>query len=111
MASPEIIRGYDAAADMETTTTIDPVCGMTVDPAHAAATSPYDGETIFFCRKGCKAKFDADPKKYMSKREAPPATGTQKEAASTVIYTCPMHPEVRQNGPGVCPKCGMELEP
>ncbi|MGZ7039886.1 MAG: HAD-IC family P-type ATPase, partial [Thermoanaerobaculia bacterium] len=94
---------------METKPHIDPVCGMTVDPERAAGTSIYQGETIYFCNKGCKAKFDADPTKYIAKPEPKPEP--KPPAASDVIYTCPMHPEVRQIGPGVCPKCGMALEP
>ncbi len=82
---------------------IDPVCGMTVDPQRAAGTSSHEGRTYYFCSKGCVAKFESDPAKYLR-----PAA---KLEASDVEYTCPMHPEVRQIGPGACPKCGMALEP
>jgi P-type Cu+ transporter len=82
---------------------IDPVCHMTVDPQHAAGTSEYDGHTYYFCSKGCVAKFEADPLRYI---EAAPS----KPVPHDVEYTCPMHPEVRQPGPGSCPKCGMALE-
>ena len=84
---------------------IDPVCHMTVDPQHAAGTSEYQGRTYYFCSKGCVARFEADPEKYLHPEKPKPA------APAGVEYTCPMHPEVRQIGPGVCPKCGMALEP
>src|SRR5580693_4568149 len=84
---------------------VDPVCGMRVDPEHAAGKSAYRGETYYFCSKGCAAKFEADPEKYLHPSALPEPMGTAAE------YTCPMHPEVRQIGPGSCPKCGMALEP
>ena len=83
---------------------LDPVCGMRVDPEHAAAKSTYQGQSYYFCSAGCRAKFDGDPEKYLH-------PGAQPEAMHAVEYTCPMHPEVRQLGPGSCPKCGMALEP
>jgi len=96
----------------------DPVCGMQVDPAKAAGTSQYQGQTYYFCSKGCKTKFDANPGRYLAAPQAhphaapmplpPPAAST---AADRREHTCPMHPEVRQIGPGACPKCGMALEP
>jgi Cu+-exporting ATPase len=88
-------------------TRIDPICGMTV-----AADSPrrfdFDGTTYYFCSDHCLRKFSADPAKYVR-----PAVPAAPEAAppSDVIYTCPMHPQVRQKGPGTCPICGMALEP
>jgi Cu+-exporting ATPase len=82
----------------------DPVCGMTVDPATAKHHALHEGRDYFFCGAGCKAKFTADPQKYLGKREPEPAV----EGA---IYTCPMHPQIRQAGPGACPICGMALEP
>ncbi|MGO9698930.1 MAG: heavy metal translocating P-type ATPase [Xanthobacteraceae bacterium] len=86
----------------------DPVCGMKVDPAKAPHRHCHDDHTYYFCGAGCLVKFVADPGKYLdaafSKASTPPAPeGT--------IYTCPMHPEVRQLGPGACPICGMALEP
>jgi Cu+-exporting ATPase len=87
---------------------IDPVCGMTVDPQNAAGSSVYQDKTYYFCSKGCVAKFEADPEKYLHPQAAPEPM--QPVDAGTE-YTCPMHPEVRQNGPGACPKCGMALEP
>ena len=144
--------------------TIDPVCGMTIDPAHAAADFTYEGVRYFFCAKSCQQEFAADPKRYLRKPVEKPAASAVKDpvcgmkidpdtAAATEVYrgqtvhfcsthcrqkfiaeptryvdglapavpqpsstqaaeyTCPMHPEVRQPGPGSCPKCGMDLEP
>ncbi|MGQ4274857.1 heavy metal translocating P-type ATPase [Terrihabitans sp. B22-R8] len=82
----------------------DPVCGMDVDPQTSKHQSTYEGSIYYFCCNGCRTKFEADPQKYLSPREAEPAPeGT--------IFTCPMHPEIRQEGPGSCPLCGMALEP
>jgi Cu+-exporting ATPase len=81
----------------------DPVCGMTVDPARAPHHADHAGRTYHFCCAGCRAKFVADPAKYLD----PAPAG----AAPVAIYICPMHPEVRQIGPGACPICGMALEP
>ncbi len=88
------------------TTLKDPVCGMTVTPQskHHVA---HAGNDYFFCSAGCAAKFEADPEKYLDPRPAPVAAA-QKPGA---IYTCPMHPQIRQVGPGNCPICGMALEP
>ncbi|HVZ19158.1 MAG TPA: heavy metal translocating P-type ATPase [Terriglobales bacterium] len=83
----------------------DPVCEMDVNPSAAAGHSEYSGKTYHFCSSGCLAKFQANPAKFAGERPSP-----LKEAAGDE-YTCPMHPEVRQNGPGTCPKCGMALEP
>jgi P-type Cu+ transporter len=87
----------------------DPVCGMTVDPQQAAGSAVYHDETYYFCSRGCAAKFQADPEKYLRSRAAAPEPMQEKQAG--VEYTCPMHPEVRQMGPGSCPICGMALEP
>ena len=84
----------------------DPVCGMDVDPHTAKHRHTHAGRTYYFCCARCREKFAADPAKYLApaaKAEAPPPPGT--------IYTCPMHPEIRQEGPGFCPICGMALEP
>ncbi|MBI1204966.1 MAG: cadmium-translocating P-type ATPase [Rhodopseudomonas sp.] len=83
---------------------IDPVCGMTVDPHNAKHQTSHHGHPYYFCSAGCKTKFEANPAKYLGPREPEPVI----EGA---IYTCPMHPEIRQEGPGVCPICGMALEP
>jgi len=87
---------------------IDPVCGMTVDPSHAAGHSTYQGKVYHFCSQGCVAKFEANPEKYLHPAAQPEPMPAHSEA---VEYTCPMHPEVRKVGPGSCPKCGMALEP
>src|ERR671939_4539 len=85
----------------------DPVCGMTVDPHHAAGTEIYNGVTYAFCSPHCLEKFRADPGHY-----ATPAHDTHGGApVAGVVYTCPMHPEVRRHEPGSCPLCGMALDP
>ena len=116
----------------------DPVCGMSVDPAKAKATYEHAGKTYYFCCVGCQVKFSADPSKYlipkplagiapMSGKPIQIATDAARPAAQPVVhitaapaaprkdasneYTCPMDPEVSQQGPGDCPKCGMALEP
>jgi len=86
----------------------DPVCGMTITPSDADDSAEHEGQTYHFCSKGCASKFRDDPQKYLNGRESeaelsPAGTGTK--------YTCPMHPEIVQEGPGSCPKCGMALEP
>ncbi|HUD85015.1 MAG TPA: heavy metal translocating P-type ATPase [Xanthobacteraceae bacterium] len=93
-------RGGGAAA-------IDPVCGMTVDPAKSPHRHSHHDHTYHFCSAGCRGKFTADPEKYLEAAEEP---ATEAVSEST-IYTCPMHPEIRQSGPGSCPICGMALEP
>lgn len=87
---------------------IDPVCGMRVRPSEAAARLVYDGKTFYFCSEICAAKFKADPHKYIH-----PVSHDHKHDHKHAAgeYTCPMHPEVKQAGPGSCPKCGMALEP
>jgi P-type Cu+ transporter len=85
----------------------DPVCGMTVDPETARFHADHGGQTHSFCGAKCRDKFVADPTRYIAGKPQPPA---QLQPAGT-IYTCPMHPEIRQDGPGFCPICGMALEP
>ena len=108
----------------------DPVCGMAVDPARAKATREHAGTRFYFCCESCATKFTADPAKYLSPKSAPvvalrtglsaapvvasrtaaeakPATKAPKQT----FYVCPMDPEVREDFPGACPKCGMALEP
>jgi Cu+-exporting ATPase len=107
---------------------------MTVDPDRAAGHSEWHGETFHFCSRSCKAKFDADPERYAGEADhhdsghehagheshpaaRDPAHGTagraerSPPAAGAAVYTCPMHPEIRQDHPGACPICGMALEP
>ncbi|QBB70736.1 heavy metal translocating P-type ATPase [Pseudolysobacter antarcticus] len=85
----------------------DAVCGMSVDPATAKYHADHEGVPYYFCSSGCREKFTADPERYLHPLQAS-AAGT---LASGAIYTCPMHPEIQQVGPGNCPKCGMTLEP
>ena len=90
----------------------DPVCGMTVT-ARSAHVLEHDGKSVYFCSAGCKAKFAADPAKYPVAPAADPASAISviEPVVGGAVYTCPMHPEVRQDHPGACPKCGMALEP
>jgi Cu+-exporting ATPase len=86
---------------------IDPVCGMKVDPKTTPHQTERNGREFFFCSAGCKTKFEADPDRYLASKEAAPVAPTP----AGTIYTCPMHPQIRQVGPGTCPICGMALEP
>ncbi len=86
----------------------DPVCGMTIDPATAEHQAAHAGKTYFFCSAGCQNQFEADPAAYVGEKVETPAA---KPAPEGAIYTCPMHPQIRQPGPGNCPICGMALEP
>jgi Cu+-exporting ATPase len=111
---------------------IDPVCGMTVDPPHAAGSLEYRGQTYFFCALGCREKFTADPEKYLAPKpisligiqrtkhspNSPHTALTSNHAENSgqgwprsVEYTCPMHPEIVRDAPDGCPICGMALEP
>ena len=83
----------------------DAVCGMSVDPHTAQHRAEHDGRPYHFCSARCREKFVADPAAYLGERKPAPA------APAGTVYTCPMHPEVQQVGPGHCPKCGMALEP
>ena len=94
------------SADASAATVIDPVCGMRVDPAKTPHHAQHEGHDHAFCSAGCRSKFIADPAKYLA---SSPAEAVAAPAGT--IYTCPMHPEVRQVGPGTCPICGMALEP
>ena len=88
-------------------TVIDPVCGMQVDPARTAHHAGHAGTTYHFCSARCREKFVVDPAKVLSASAAAPAIPTPVGT----IYTCPMHPQIRQQGPGTCPICGMALDP
>lgn len=92
----------------DATPTRDPVCGMAVEPLKSANID-HKGHVYFFCSKGCQTKFSADPSKYLSPAPLEPVVHTGDIADA--VYTCPMHPEVRQPVPGSCPICGMALEP
>jgi len=95
------------AAASTTKTERDPVCGMMVDPHTTAHHADHHGHAYHFCSAGCAAKFGADPERYLS---TTPAEASPPVPEGT-IYTCPMHPQIRQVGPGSCPICGMALEP
>ena len=87
---------------------IDPVCGMEVTPEDAVGFYRYQGQHYYFCNESCLEQFRANPKAFL----VPPSDRLTAPAADpSAIYTCPMDPEVRQRGPGACPKCGMALEP
>ncbi len=86
-------------------TVTDPVCGMSVDPTTSKHRFDHDGRTFHFCSARCREKFAATPATYLAPSSAP------QPAPKGTIYTCPMHPEIRQEGPGSCPICGMALEP
>jgi len=94
---------------------VDPVCGMMVDPAKSAGSFEYKGTTYHFCGVRCLEKFKNDPDGVLA-RGVPKSAPAKSSAPMTVaagapLYTCPMHPEIRQYHPGSCPKCGMALEP
>ncbi len=96
---------HDVTDGAETATATDPVCGMQVDPATTEHSATHDGETYYFCASRCRDKFIGDPDGYLS------GTAQQAEVVEGALYTCPMHPEIQQEGPGTCPICGMALEP
>ena len=110
-------------ADAQSPLAKDPVCGMSVDPATAKHRAEHGGKTVFFCSGRCREKFVADPARYLAEPVHAPAGLTHAHAEDApsapspssgqpgAIYTCPMHPEIRQNHPGACPICGMALEP
>ena len=93
----------------------DPVCGMMVDPKTTPHRHEIGGSTYHFCRQACLDKFAADPNRYLNPEPDPavlhPAMGSLPHAAEGTVWTCPMHPEVRRDGPDSCPICGMALEP
>jgi P-type Cu+ transporter len=94
-----------AHAGHEPTPAVDPVCGMSVNRESAKYRLSYQGHAYYFCGQRCRERFEADPEKYLQPKKPEPT------APADAIYTCPMHPEVRQVGPGACPICGMALEP
>jgi Cu+-exporting ATPase len=96
-----------AAADVSASAK-DPVCGMSVDPATARHRADHGAATFYFCSARCRDTFVAEPARFLAASTSAPS---RKPASSGAIYTCPMHPEVRQVGPGHCPICGMALEP
>ena len=100
-------QSKEAISQHVTETYVDPVCGMNVDPLHAAGTIVYKIKSYFFCSPGCLKKFSADPEKFLHVAEKEVESNKDSKAE----YTCPMHPEIVQVGPGSCPICGMALEP
>ena len=105
--SPGGLTGHDHSHEGSSDHLTDPVCGMTVEPDKTEHHARHGARDYHFCSGGCKTKFVADPEYYISgkHREA------QDNTPAGTIYTCPMHPEIRQEGPGSCPICGMALEP
>ncbi|MDB5485057.1 MAG: Copper-translocating P-type ATPase, partial [Tardiphaga sp.] len=100
-------RVHDRPHDHVDGETVDPVCGMTVDPATSKYQFDHGGESYHFCSAGCQGKFASAPEQYLQR-----AMNLQQPVISEgTIYTCPMHPQIRQAGPGSCPICGMALEP
>ena len=99
--------GGSSNANDPAKTARDPVCGMLVDPHTAAHRSDHEGHAYYFCSAGCLPKFNANPAKYLGPADLP----AHPPVPEGTIYTCPMHPEIRQAGPGACPICGMALEP
>jgi Cu+-exporting ATPase len=85
----------------------DPVCGMSVDPTTAKHRTEYNGQSYVFCCAGCRTKFEADPIRYLE----PASAAAPEPMPAGTMFTCPMDPEIRQEGPGSCPICGMALEP
>ncbi|MBI2824735.1 MAG: heavy metal translocating P-type ATPase [Planctomycetia bacterium] len=123
-------HGHAATAGSPQAAARDPVCGMTVDASKTPHKAEHAGATYYFCSAGCVKKFAAEPEKYLAAAAASPAStlvqiaplggpapaarpadAGKDELSKGNIYTCPMHPEVRQVGPGSCPICGMALEP
>ena len=111
MKSQEISRPRSASATVSPPDApqekpyTDPVCGMKA-AANPEKSATHDGQTYYFCSKGCVTKFNADPQRYLS-----PETRSVETGPVDALYTCPMDPEIQQIGPGSCPKCGMALEP
>ncbi|MDP3545855.1 MAG: YHS domain-containing protein, partial [Phreatobacter sp.] len=107
-------HGHDQAAHAHMAQTapadgkvIDPVCGMTVDPLTTPHKATHQGVHHYFCSAGCVVKFQKDPLRYLDPSSAPPP----EPVAEGTMFTCPMHLEIQQIGPGTCPICGMALEP
>ena len=110
MTEEEMMHGHDRSHSdlpvLSPATTVDPVCGMSVDPATARYHATYEGKTFYFCCEGCQKKFEGAPAAFAHK---PPEA--KHTAADGAEYTCPMHPEIVQTAPGRCPECGMALIP
>ena len=91
--------------------THDPVCRMVVNPATAKNHAQHNGQRYYFCCSGCKAKFLAVPAQFVNPTLKPAPSRLSARAGQGMIYTCPMHPQIRRSEPGNCPICGMALEP
>jgi Cu+-exporting ATPase len=102
MSAQKHERGSVAPAGM-----LDPVCGMTISPDDAVGHVEHKGHTYYFCSESCLEQFRTDPERFVDSERKQPAALMDSE----VEYTCPMHPQIRQKGPGTCPICGMALEP
>jgi Cu+-exporting ATPase len=87
----------------------DPVCGMEVTPEEAAATYRYQGRQFYFCNQSCLEQFTSNPQSFLTTRDR--RVADEPADSTNVLYTCPMHPQIRHRGPGACPICGMALEP
>jgi Cu+-exporting ATPase len=105
-AEPQPAEGRSPSAEVKEV--LDPVCGMTISPADAVGTAVHRGQTYYFCAESCLEQFKVDPDRFLDPKRREAELASQP---ANVEYTCPMHPEVRQIGPGTCPKCGMALEP
>jgi Cu+-exporting ATPase len=106
--APDVVDDHTGNASGHAGATVtDPVCGMQVDQATSLLTADHDGTTYHFCSARCQERFIAEPARYLSSEPLTP----DAPAPSGIIYTCPMHPQIRQEGPGACPICGMALEP
>ena len=101
-------HGHHAAPPPEGGSVKDPVCGMTVDPHTSKHRSEHDGHPFYFCSNGCRTKFEVEPDRYLDPDRA---AAKDEPVPEGTIYTCPMHAQIRQVGPGSCPICGMALEP
>ena len=100
-------HGHQHYEDHAAATAVDPVCGMKVDPSTARHKLEHGGQTYYFCSERCRTNFEGDPAKYVHGKAE---QGLQADVPAGTIYTCPMHPQIRQVGPGNCPICGMGLE-
>ena len=110
------VHAHGGPDDDHGTIVVDPVCGMRVDTRTAQHRYEFGGTPYYFCSAGCLDRFKADPERYLNPPNhdsavQSPAMGTLPQAAEGTIWTCPMHPEIRRDGPGQCPICGMALEP
>src|SRR4051794_125201 len=108
MTDPSPLQPFKPSGEPSPAVAKDPVCGMTVDTKAASLKFEHAGRTYYFCSRSCMETFRANPVKYV------PAESSRSKASATAApaqYTCPMHPEIRQDPPGTCPKCGMTLEP